>query len=251
MGEIRSSFSETGKRSDELFHHREDQVGMKRRQEKRKKILRLEAIELLIRDGILSGEYRAGERLVEADLIKKYSVSRTIVRESLRNLNATGLVSYIPKKGHSVRKFSKEDVKDIYDIICVLEGYASEIAVPFFNRRDIRNMKELNEKMKVAASAEDFKEYRRLNVEFHKGFATMSGNRSLEETLENLRTKVYTYRYLSMLNPDAMDAYVKGHEKVIKAATKKDPQKVRLEMQEHIKTVRDNLIISIERSPLI
>ena len=224
---------------------------MNRRGEKIKKMLRLEEIEILVRDGIMSGEYRAGERLVEADLIKKYNVSRTIVREALRNLSATGLVMYIPKKGHSVRKFSKEDVKNIYDIIRVLEGYACEIATPFFTRRDIQQIKGFNEGMKIVASEENFKEYRRLNVEFHKLFTTLSNNRILEETLENLRMKVYTYRYLSMLNPGAMDAYIKGHGKVIKFVTKKDPEKVRLAMQEHIKTVRDNLIFSIERSPLL
>ena len=213
-------------------------------------MLRLEEIEVKIRDAILRGEYRAGERLVEADLISKYEASRTIVREALRNLNATGLLRYVPKKGHSVRKFSLEEIKNIYDLICLMEGYACKIATHLFKKQDVDDLKKLQEQIKSAVKKNDFKKYRELNASFHGLFVNLTGNKVLEEEVIRLRTRINTYRYLVLMIPGALENYTQDHETIIRYVLKKDPQKVKLAMQKHIERVKDNLIHAIENSPL-
>lgn len=213
-------------------------------------MLRLEEIEVKIRDAILRGEYRAGERLVEADLISKYEASRTIVREALRNLNATGLLRYVPKKGHSVRKFSLEEIINIYDLICLMEGYACKIATPLFKKQDVDDLKKLQELIKSAVKKNDFKKYRELNASFHGLFVNLTGNKVLEEEVIRLRTRINTYRYMVLMIPGALENYTQDHETIIRYVLKKDPQKVKLAMLKHIERVKDNLIHAIENSPL-
>jgi len=210
-----------------------------------------EQIELKIRDSILSGEYRAGERLIEADLVKNYKISRTIVRESLKNLGATGLVSYISKKGYSVKKFSIEDVKNLYNLLKVLEGYACETAVPLFKSQDVAKIQKLHEKMNLTAMEGNYQKYRELNIRFHETFFARSGNKILKETIINFRTRLYSYRYLSMMFPDSMIVYNREHENIIKYVKKKDSERVKLEMQKHIETVKNNVVMSLEKAPLL
>ncbi len=214
-------------------------------------MLRLEEIEIKIRDAILRGEYRAGERLIEADLISKYEASRTIVREALRNLNDTGLLKYIPKKGHSVRKFSLEEIKNTYDLICLMEGYACEIVTPSFKKQDIDNLKKLQEQIKGVVKKNDYKKYRELNTVFHGVFVNLTGNNVLKEEIITLRTRINTYRYLPLMIPGALDNYTKDHEAIIKCVMRKNPQKVKLAMEKHIKRVKKYLILAIEHSPLM
>lgn len=214
-------------------------------------MLRLEEIEIKIRDAILRGEYRAGERLVEADLISKYEASRTIVREALRNLNSTGLLKYIPKKGHSVRKFSLEEIKNTYDLICLMEGYACKIATPLFKKQDIDDLKKLQEQILGVVKKNDYKKYRELNTVFHGIFVNLSGNNVLKEEIITLRTRINTYRYLPLMIPGALDNYTKDHEAIIRCVTRKDSQKVKSAMQKHIERVKKYLILAIENSPLM
>ena len=213
-------------------------------------MLRLEEIEVKIRDAILRGEYRAGERLIEADLISKYEASRTIVREALRNLNATGLLRYVPKKGHSVRKFSLEEIKNIYDLICLMEGYACKIATPLFKKKDVDGLRKLQERIKGVVKRNDYKKYRELNANFHGIFVNLSGNKVLKEEVITLRTRINTYRYLPLMIPGALEDYTKDHETIIRCVVQKDPQKVKAAMQKHIERVKDYLILAIENSPL-
>lgn len=213
-------------------------------------MLRLEEIEVKIRDAILRGEYRAGERLIEADLISKYEASRTIVREVLRNLNATGLLKYVPKKGHSVRKFSLEEIQNTYDLICLMEGYACKIATPLFTKQDIDSLKKLQDQIKGIVKKNDFKKYRELNASFHGIFVNLTGNKVLEEEVITLRTRINTYRYLPLMIPGALENYTNDHEAIIRCVIRKDPQKAKLAMRKHIERVKEYLILAIENSPL-
>jgi DNA-binding GntR family transcriptional regulator len=213
-------------------------------------VLRLEEIEVKIRDAILRGEYRAGERLIEADLISKYEASRTIVREALRNLNATGLLKYVPKKGHSVKKFSLEEIQNTYDLICLMEGYACKIATPLFKKQDIDSLKKLQDQIKGHVKKNDFKKYRELNASFHGIFVNLTGNKVLKEEIITLRTRINTYRYLPLMIPGALENYTKDHETIIKCVIRNDPQKAKSAMQKHIERVKEYLILAIENSPL-
>ena len=84
-----------------------------------------------IRQAIVEGRYRAGQRLVEKNLGEEFQVSRTPVREALRALESEGLVVSLPNKGAVVRSLSAQDVYDIYDLRVRLELLAAERAARY------------------------------------------------------------------------------------------------------------------------
>ena len=214
-------------------------------------MLRVEKTEIKLKEAILKGEYRAGERLIEAELEKKYSVSRTVVREVLKDLNAAGLLTYIPQKGHSVRKFSLADIKNLYDVIILLEGYACEISIQLFRKKDISLIKEFNRKMKIASEKDDYRQFTQLNTQFHGTFSRITGNDALKEVIENLRNRILTYRYPALIMPNFMADNVRGHAIIIKSVERGDLKQAKLAMQKHIQSARDELIKAIEKFPFL
>src|SRR5271167_1412107 len=82
-----------------------------------------------LRQSIISGRLSPGERLVERELISMMGVSRTVIREALRQLESEGLVAIIPNKGPIVRTLTWEEAQDLYAIRAVLEGLAARLFV--------------------------------------------------------------------------------------------------------------------------
>lgn len=81
-----------------------------------------------IRDGILAGTFAKGDELKEKNIGDELGVSRTPVREALRQLELEGLVSIIPNKGAFVEGVSTDDIRDIYEIRALLEGLCARWA---------------------------------------------------------------------------------------------------------------------------
>ena len=82
----------------------------------------------LLRDAIISGELKPRERLIEMDLSARYNVSRTPIREAIRNLEAAGLVKLIPYKGAIVADVDVAEIQSIYEVRATLEGMATSVA---------------------------------------------------------------------------------------------------------------------------
>ncbi len=79
-----------------------------------------------IRAAISAGEYKPGERLVERVLCERYGVSRTVVREALRHLEAEGLVTIVPNRGPVVTVLSRQDVEGLFEVRAAMEALAAE-----------------------------------------------------------------------------------------------------------------------------
>ena len=210
----------------------------------------VEEVEVKLRDATLTGEYKTGERLIEADLAQKYQVSRPVLREALRNLGGTGIVTYYSNKGHHVTKFTIKQVEEIYDVITLLQGFACELSVPFFKQRDIDFLKALNQQMKGFAHKQDYRAYRKLNDSLHEKFAIMSGNEVLRDTVTKLMTSAFMYRYIAVMIPNAMEGYCKELETIINGVEMKDARRTKMGMQRHMQTVKNNLIRVLKQSPL-
>ena len=82
-----------------------------------------------LRQSIIAGRLNPGERLIERELISMMGVSRTVIREALRQLESEGLVAIVPNKGPIVRTLTLEEARDLYAIRAVLEGLAARLFV--------------------------------------------------------------------------------------------------------------------------
>jgi GntR family transcriptional regulator of vanillate catabolism len=145
---------------------------------------------LSLRERILSGEFRPGERMSELRLVERLGVSRTPLRLALSSLEHEGLLRVLPGGGYAVREFTRADIRDAIELRGVLEGTAVRFAAERgANRRDLRALREINDSVEPLvhlADYESFERYVALNELFHARLLKMAGSPLLERTLEGV-----------------------------------------------------------------
>ena len=132
-----------------------------------------------VREAIIVGKLKPGEKISEAKLADELHISRTPIREAIRMLESEGFVSIIPRRGTIVSEFSLEDLYEYFQIKACLEAFAAANVVGLLSERDINKLKRLNEEEMSAVKASDFSHYLRIHDEFHQTFLVRTGNRKL------------------------------------------------------------------------
>jgi DNA-binding GntR family transcriptional regulator len=144
---------------------------------------------------LYSGQYVAGQKLIEADLVEELQVSRGTIREALRRLNAEGVVSLMLHRGAYIRAFSKNDVQNILDVIEVLLGLAARTAAK--NVRSAREKKQLEGYLRaVLEPQKDYYEVVRVQNAFYRFLIARSENEELERVLPSLNFHFLRPAYL-------------------------------------------------------
>jgi GntR family transcriptional regulator of vanillate catabolism len=143
---------------------------------------------LALREQILSGEFKPGDRMSELPLVERLGVSRTPLRLALASLEHEGLLRVLPTGGYVVREFTQADVRDAIELRGVLEGTACRFAAERgASRRDLRALRTINESVEPLvhrADYESFERYVALNEAFHARLLKMDFNPLLNHTLE-------------------------------------------------------------------
>ncbi len=194
---------------------------MKRNMEKhltlREKILET------IRDAIISGALKPGEKVAEPELAERFGISRTPIREAFRQLESEGYLTVIPRKGAVVVSFSEKDVEEFYAIKSILEGYAARKACENLSLREIDRLQTINEKLRHMAETGDVKNFFKVHNDFHELFIKAADNYKLSEMIASLVGKFQRLRIASLSLPGRMQVSVEEHEKIIDAFKKRNP----------------------------
>jgi DNA-binding GntR family transcriptional regulator len=159
--------------------------------------LRKQAEESL-RKAILSGRYDAGERLKERQLMESLGVSRTLLREALRQIEAEGLVTLVPNRGPVVSVLSYEDAEEIYEVRGILESQACIGFVLRASSNHVRKLEAVFVRLKAAAEAGDLNATLVLSGEFYDVILEGSGNKILSSMLKLLHNRIVLLRRTSM-----------------------------------------------------
>ena len=194
---------------------------MRRKPIERHQTLREKILET-IRDAILKGSLRPGERVSEPELAERFGISRTPICEAFRQLELEGYLEVIPRKGAVVASLSERDVVEFYGIKSILEGHAARIAAERMTERDLERLETINAKLQQIASDGDIKSFFRVHNEFHELFIKASGNEKLAELINQLVLKFNRLRLASLAQPGRMDISVQEHRKIIEAFRKHD-----------------------------
>lgn len=202
-----------------------------------------------IRGAILRGDLKPGERLIEKRLSEMFKIGRTPLREALNQLKIEGFVEFSPNKGASVTKGSVENVEQIYNILAVLEGYATEMATPHLNAKDIKRLRFLQNNQKKARASNDFNKWLDNNALFHTYFAKASDNIFLHTIIDNLRNRVYWYRIFAVTIPGYAEVYFIAHDEILEAISKKEAKRAGKLMRKHVLDVARKLVLFLKRHP--
>ncbi len=193
-----------------------------------------------IREDILIGKYVSGEKIVEAKLAEEFGVSRTPVREALKQLELDGLVDNIPNRGVMVKGISKQDIDDIFTIRVAIEGIAVKWAIERMDDGDLEKLKEIFELMEFYTFKKDLDKIAELNTKFHEVIYNATKSRYLEHVLKDFQFFMKTTRYKSLRSPGRLDSALVEHREVLEAFIDKDIDRAVNAILRHVNNSRDN-----------
>lgn len=148
-----------------------------------------------LRQAILTGELKPGERLMEIHLANKLGVSRTPIREAIRQLELEGLVIMVPRKGAQVASITEKSMSDVLEVRLALEKLAVELASKRINAEQKEELKEAMELFEKKVSEGDVSEIAKADVTFHDKIFEATGNMRLGQIVNNLAEQMYRYRF--------------------------------------------------------
>lgn len=194
-----------------------------------------------IREDILSGKYHRGEELKETAIATNLGVSRTPVREALRQLELEGLVNIIPNKGAYVMGITTKDVKDIYQIRSLLEGLCARWATDKVTDEELVELEENIYLTDFHAKKEHHDQVLELDNKFHELMYKISGSNILEHVLSDFHHYVERVRKITMASNNRAFESNEEHKKIVDAMKMKDADKAQVLANEHIMNTIKNL----------
>ena len=209
-----------------------------------------DAVYRALREAILDGLLRPGERLDVAELAERLGVSLTPVRHALQMLATEGLVEVRPRSGTYVAGVSASDVRDTFDVRCALECLAAELAVERVRREEIRRMKKLVQEMtRPIRTARDRHAHAARNSEFHMILLRAAGNRRLLALYEELHAHIQIARIHATDKewPWRLEQEGAEHRAIVTALEKRDLPRLIEALRRHIFRARDSLVAAVER----
>ena len=194
-----------------------------------------------LRQAILRGELKPGERLMEIQLANKLGVSRTPIREALRTLELEGLVNMVPRKGAEVADITEKSLRDVLEVRKALEELSVQLACEKITEEEIEELKRVAERFKDTLDDQDVTKIAEADVAFHDVIYTATDNQKLILLLNNLREQMYRYRVEYLKKEDAYPQLIAEHEDLIDNISKRNKEEETRIMCEHI----DNQVATV------
>lgn len=187
--------------------------------------LRLQVLDGL-RRAIIDGRLAPGARLIERELTEMMGVSRTVIREALRQLESEGLITNVPNKGPEVRELSPDEAKDLYTIRAVLEGLAARLFVQNAEARELKDLAEALELVADAYQGGNAQDVLESKNRFYEVLFEGAGSETLSSMLGTLHARIWRWRALGLSHPrrsgSRSRASVKGLRAMLAAIRRRD-----------------------------
>lgn len=185
-----------------------------------------------LRQEIIAGSLRPGDRLVERELAERLGVSRVPVREAIRALVAEGFVHFETPRRTVVRRLAPHDVQELFELREALEVYAAGLAAARATPEDLAQVQELLDLAATATEAGDAEVITDVNSRLHDRIVAMAGNSLLTEALEPVAGRL---RWMTRRNEEWPQLLVE-HRELYEAIASGDPDRARTHALAHVRT---------------
>jgi DNA-binding GntR family transcriptional regulator len=189
-----------------------------------------------LRDAILAGRIVPGQRLVANDLMEQLGVSRGSVREALQRLAADGLVEINPNRGAMVRRLSRDQVRDLFQIRTNLEGLGARLAAEHIDEADHRTrfLAVWNE-VKPDGTERPWPLFMRQNRLYHQTIVGIGGNNQLSQLIDNLQLPIVMFQVGQSMQPENSARSNNDHVLIAEAILAGDTAGAQSAMENHLK----------------
>lgn len=199
-----------------------------------------------LREGILRGELKPGERLIEVTLAQKLGVSRTPIREAIHKLEQEGLVNMVPRRGAQVASISEKNVHDVLEVRKALEQLAAELAIERITSQEKVKLRQAELDFAAVAEGKKLALIAQRDEIFHDIIYAATKNQKLQFVINNLREQMYRFRLEYIKEEKTRKLLMEEHRQITDAIFKGDAELAKKIMAEHIenqeKTILRNLV---------
>jgi DNA-binding GntR family transcriptional regulator len=182
-------------------------------------------------DDIRSGALAPGARLRETDLAERLGISRTPVREAIRQLEADGLVVHLPRQGATIRSLDHAEVVELYEMRAVLEGTAARLAARAASDIELAELAALNAEL---ATSPPGPQAREVNRQFHRSLLDAARNRFLLKSMSALQKTLLILGPSTLADPSRANGAVAEHAAVLDALAARDGVAAEIAMRAHV-----------------
>lgn len=215
--------------------HRDSGIGQQRsRPAIRRPALHTQVVDKL-RRLIANGDIAAGERVNELQIAASFRVSRTPIREAIKLLASEGLLELLPGRGARVKRLTREETLEHFEVIGAMERHAVEVAVRRMTELQRAELSALHDVMKVAFDAGDARGYFDVNQKVHRFFVRVAGNASLASIHDAMTKRARRDRPLTLASAPRWDASMAEHAEIIAAALNGEADRAGATMLAHLR----------------
>ena len=187
-----------------------------------------------LRKTLIESKVPVGERFIEKEYSDRLNISRTPVRESLKQLEAEGLVKYIPRTGVVVNRITKEDVIEIYKIRSSLELLVATEAMKYIQESDVENFQKLLDETETANNENNIDEVIHLFGVYNTQLYELSKMKILPTIISNLNNYLLKFRTISIRDDKRRKQAIDEHRHIIKAIINKDRDLAEVIIKKHL-----------------
>ena len=198
-----------------------------------------------IEEAILSGQLKPRERLIEMDLISRFGVSRTVIREALKRLEAKGLVRTTPYRGAMVADLTVKEIEEIYFVRAELERIAARLVLKHITQKEIQNLKKLSKEVE-SHLREKTHQMIEVDSEFHRMIFRACRNSYLYDMIDFLRTKAHIVRFNAWSLPHRIEESLLEHKMMIKAIEKRDLEELEKLVLQHLRFSKNSYLTQLK-----
>ena len=185
-------------------------------------------------DAIMGGELPPGSRLDEHDLAERYGMSRTPVREALRQLAAVGLAEYRPHRGVIVAFPEQNRIAEMFEVMAEMEALCARLAALRMDAGERREFEALHRRSLEHVREGKLDDYDAINLSFHSMLYRGTRNRFLEETTLSVRRRVQPFRRSQFRVLGRLANSFAEHDRIVEAVLRGDAQAAEAAMREHV-----------------
>jgi DNA-binding GntR family transcriptional regulator len=196
----------------------------------------------------VSGRLPSGHKLDEVALAKRFAVSRTPIRDALRELTATRLVDYVPRNGFSVASIDAKQLDDIFEAATEVEALCAGLCALRARAVDRTRIERIYEMGRDAAAKHDAKEYAALNESFHSAIFAGAHNQTIENVASDIRRRLSPFRVRFFYSEDRVHQSAEEHTEIVSAILAYDKDSASTAMRKHIAHSAINVVAYFRRN---
>lgn len=202
-----------------------------------------------LREAIASGVFAPGERLIERDLCQRYEVSRTVIREALRRVEADGLVTMVAHKGPEVTRVSRADVVALYEVRAALEALAGQLFAERASAAVKLELAEAIDNVEAAMTSGDLRDVLASKDAFYATLLAGAGNAIITTTLRTLYARTRLMRGMSLSAPGRGPQTLRELREVLSAVQAADGPRAWKACQAHVEAAAAAALNRLDQQP--